>query len=923
MIEIPRQLAKQEYRFITCGAWNDYRTDNGGEKVSLAKTPKDKGWPRDKHYVYGSVKIEEHIKSGGNYGVLCGERGGGLAVIDADNVDFAEHIAKNLPETFTVKTGSGGKHFYYKIPELEKKIVLKKEGVHFGEVQFTGTFVVGPGSVHENGNTYQIVNDKEVVQISKETLLCAIGPFTDKYDDGMKTAESEYESYRALENFGFDITKVIPLSRFHKLNESEYQGTNPWHGSEGGKNLSVNVVKNVAYCFRCEEGISVIKAIALEEGLIKTCSERLTTDDRKKVFRLAREKYGLCRQQHGCSTEKVAVGSVGEFEVSMPLRVHECNLGYEQTFQGEPSAYSIYEFKFGKGQYPCFLVADPQYKVSAGDSMQYIKAFDSETLRRYFEENRAPNLGFLRNIQNKRFVKGKTRQDLLHNIITEQDLYPFFFYVASPLSKEMVEQFQRLSSEQINEIVDYYLTEGNEVDSRIMMAARVNFLGYPSRINSIEPHKFLMPFSPHGLYQTQTKTGKSTVFEKVGVKRDRMSMAGALGFSTANETNRGDIDGINESYTIDEVLEENKEKIIQQVITLLETGKVIISVGRRSVITESCATMNFCSNPKEMNGPLKNIKHVNVASFQQLLRVITDNYRAFGSRIGLVLFGNDFRYMQGSRFSTEEYRTVGALVRHIRLSAEKTFSDIVLDPGIQEWMNCELPSEYMMRVEKTAEKIVSNEVADFWRGHVEAYRHVRGAAIRLACMAHISDLINKKYDVKKIIDEAERRLPEILNCNLRSLSNMQEATPDVKEEIDDHRLRRCSPDYLRFFVLTMLKHIDMYPETIGKYVVIDEIKGAFNKFVQRIESSKYSRWNELKGKILSSVTKIRKKLLNDFGISIQETQGSITFFVADENLMKSYLSTKYYKEIVKGMSSQDLKKPVEEERDRPLHEYIE
>lgn len=56
----------------------------------------------------------------------------------------------------------------------------------------------------------------------------------------------------------------------------EVQGVNPWHGSENGKNFTVNIVKNAWYCFHNgdESGGGPIEAIAVSEGLID-CSEAI------------------------------------------------------------------------------------------------------------------------------------------------------------------------------------------------------------------------------------------------------------------------------------------------------------------------------------------------------------------------------------------------------------------------------------------------------------------------------------------------------------------------------------------------------------------------------------------------------------------------------------------------------------------------
>jgi len=236
-------------------------------------------------------EIQEHISKEINYGVLCGYEG--LVVIDCDTPELKDAIIKTLPETYAVKTGSGGFHFYYICKGIKKKIILQVGVKHFGEVQSQGTQVVGAGSLHPNGNHYELINDKEIIEISKEQLTLAIKPFMKEIKD------EEVKVLKSLKDFGdgdinsISITSIINLSGFKKASNGEYYGTNPWHGSSTGMNLWINPFKNVAHCFRCDCGINVAQAIALNEGIIKGCNERLTKEDFFKVLEIAREKNGL------------------------------------------------------------------------------------------------------------------------------------------------------------------------------------------------------------------------------------------------------------------------------------------------------------------------------------------------------------------------------------------------------------------------------------------------------------------------------------------------------------------------------------------------------------------------------------------------------------------------------------------------------
>lgn len=252
------------------------------------KKPFERDWI-NKPYTWN--EIQGHIKNESNFGVLCGY--GGLIVIDSDTPELKQAVENNLPETFRVKTGSGGTHDYYICKDVKKKIVLQIEDRHFGEIQSYGAQVVGAESIHPNGNKYQIFKDKPICEITQEQLFIAIKPFI------KEVAEAEVKTIKAIKDYGssdinsIPITQVMDTSGFKKASNGELYGANKWHGSDTGANTWINQSKNVAHCFRCDCGINVAQAIGLNEGIISRCSDTLTKEQFLSVLEVAKTKYGL------------------------------------------------------------------------------------------------------------------------------------------------------------------------------------------------------------------------------------------------------------------------------------------------------------------------------------------------------------------------------------------------------------------------------------------------------------------------------------------------------------------------------------------------------------------------------------------------------------------------------------------------------
>jgi len=256
------------------------------------KRPFPSGWQKNNNYKFDDQPFLDWISDDNNFGVLCGK--GNLAVIDADEPEISELVQKKLPKTFTVTTGSGGKHFYFIVPDMERKIVLyDKDHKHYGEIQFTGTQVIAPGSIHPNNKRYEISRDLPIKTISLKDIEKTL---SDYVNNTKNLEEWEFEEIDVGEKSEFiDITKIINISGFKKHGR-EYYGAHPVHGSSTGTNFVVNPIQGTWYCFRCNSGGGALSLIAVLEGIID-CSEAkpgaLKGDVFKQLVNVAQEKYDI------------------------------------------------------------------------------------------------------------------------------------------------------------------------------------------------------------------------------------------------------------------------------------------------------------------------------------------------------------------------------------------------------------------------------------------------------------------------------------------------------------------------------------------------------------------------------------------------------------------------------------------------------
>lgn len=283
------------------------------------KKPFESDWV-NKPYVFKD--IECHISTERNFGILAGY--GGLIIIDCDEQELHDAVRANLPETFEVKTGSGGTHCYYFCPAVTKKIILQNSVKHYGEVQAKGAQVVGATSLHPNGTSYDVMQDKDIQTITLEQLMDCVNGFMKLPGEDAAIMENKeyFEDSDGINSV--PITQVINTTGFKKAHNGELFGPNPWHGSTTGMNTWVSPSKNIANCFRCNAGISVAQAIALNEGILKTCVDKLRGENFKKVLKIAQDKYGLkLKQTYGFLSkelmDKVNTGDTHEiFATGVP-----------------------------------------------------------------------------------------------------------------------------------------------------------------------------------------------------------------------------------------------------------------------------------------------------------------------------------------------------------------------------------------------------------------------------------------------------------------------------------------------------------------------------------------------------------------------------------------------------------------------------
>lgn len=135
--------------------------------------------PNSKRPVVDAYEVEpiEYIRKwlddGGNVGVsLLGD----LIAIDADDDRFADAAEETLPPTFTVETGGGGEHRYYRCEGWDSNRTLSD----LGEIRSDGWQVAAPPSIHPNGRRYRVIEDRPIAEVEPAALEKLLAEVSDR-----------------------------------------------------------------------------------------------------------------------------------------------------------------------------------------------------------------------------------------------------------------------------------------------------------------------------------------------------------------------------------------------------------------------------------------------------------------------------------------------------------------------------------------------------------------------------------------------------------------------------------------------------------------------------------------------------------------------------------------------------------------------
>jgi len=224
------------------------------------KKPFQKEWQKQK-IEFDNPELLAHITAGGNYGVM----GGGeknLILVDFDDEKVQEQCLKLLPATFTVRTGSGMLHLYYFSNGKDSFKIFEENMDTLCDVQGEGKQVVGAGSIHPNGNKYEVIKDVPISFVDYAELKAVLMPFDKKPKKEKPKLPEAPKERTSDDDFGDLIKTKVSMDsvlNWIGIDTSRNPTQCPFHNSAGGKCLGFK--SDTAHCFHCDGSWNIFSMV--------------------------------------------------------------------------------------------------------------------------------------------------------------------------------------------------------------------------------------------------------------------------------------------------------------------------------------------------------------------------------------------------------------------------------------------------------------------------------------------------------------------------------------------------------------------------------------------------------------------------------------------------------------------------------------
>lgn len=529
--------------------------------------------------------------------------------------------------------------------------------------------------------------------------------------------------------------------------------------------------------------------------------------------------------------------------------------------------FNVYSFTIGRGRQVFYLLTNPTKNLPLGAGDYYLSPAEGAEILR-------PEKKFLLKICKEHEIKSKNEmgdlaeQELWLEILERHKKDPIFFRLALPLSNQEIDALKLKSSEELE------ANFGRFIGIQLDPALSYLFHGL-SLPNSPAMLPDLAKYNPHAVIVTNPSTGKTTNASKLGRVYIRASPSCLLGFSTADSTNQGALNGAYEPVFFDDMQDEKSEATKNGLLGFEEQGRADTALGKAAVRTRGTAPLIYFANTnprrKTADCGQSNFLETTPAdlcfSLETQLSKATNNPRAFGRRKALLLFGNNFKPARGTPDQTQGDMPE-KVEETLRELAAPELLRVFQNREILTWLEMPFPKEYTDQITKFASQVVSGSLAEFFLGFAEAHRHARGLALRHAIRDNLPAVLNGTWTAEALIESAEQHLQTLQNYNLQSIMRVVEVEPKVTEAFYVQQIRNFRPEYGRHLLYTLIFIAGKFRDEELREALPLEILAANHGLAQEAvgcSDAYFAAWHRLAGKLNASAL---RSALQGVGVDI-------------------------------------------------------
>lgn len=454
---------------------------------------------------------------------------------------------------------------------------------------------------------------------------------------------------------------------------------------------------------------------------------------------------------------------------------------------------------------------------------------------------------------------------------------PFLWKIQPPLTEDEINRIKRWDFEQLEH--DYFY-EGLNKSEIIVDAYRSGVITFHTNPYAKEetPQK-IQPYNDHMTLISPTKMSKTWLGDKIGIHYDEATKAGLKGFSTADATNIGVLDGTYKLVTCDNVHEYPTESL-RGLLEIREKGSATISKGKAPVHTRTTSAINFILNPPDTTDPSQ-LAQFFVEYIRKQAEVSTG---PVASRDSLVVFLTAIEEVTGDPLEDTTVKKNKLVFEHILdVVNQRVETDIFRHRDVQSWLNRNIDNFYgtiNRFFEGRDAVVVTEEIRNYWRSLGKAaFKHIRGRALKQGIMDNLKPIYLNEYDLTQILSDAEEQLHRICHLIIESMQRMLTLISQVpRDQWILNRYQQIPNKYVKAVVLAVAIYAKNHDVERLQRIPFYNVREDYNNLPNALKPEYCTHYGNIEHSLPKSLTKFNRKI-RDFGIAFTKEGAQSVYFI--------------------------------------------